>query len=49
MTDVFKANKITCSHAYSKRFKMENEQIKTLQNNSIGKTGVKILFFGSSN
>ena len=54
--DVFKATKIACCHAYGKR----QIQVESYQNGKwayqkhfktilMGKTGVKILFFGRSN
>ena len=56
MIDVFKATKIACCHAYGKR----QIQVESYQNGKwayqkhfktilMGKTGVKILFFGRSN
>ena len=51
LTDVFKATKNTCSHAYSKRQIQDGKWAdkNTSKTILIDKTGVKILFFGRSN
>ena len=51
VTDVFKATKNACSHAYSKRQIQDGKWADKNTSKTIlmDKTGVKILFFGRSN